>query len=158
MLGVFSAGKLTMGLQALVQAPSIWTGGLCGAWGVCAAIQFRYLKMAYLYQVYMVERIELNREKDAVRIHTMLHSQSFNLFALARTRLSMDKAIATVYEVPISEVKFAEKNSEDAQVFRILVGPDELKFFLHKTRTLVRDDELLHAVLSPQVRRVESLS
>lgn len=54
----------------------------------------------------------------------------------------------------ISDVTFSEKDKPNSPIMRIIVG--EKRFYLHKNMSKVQDFELLKAVMSPHVSKIES--
>jgi hypothetical protein len=54
----------------------------------------------------------------------------------------------------ISDVTFSEKDKPNSPIMRIIVG--DKRFYLHKNMSRVQDFELLKAVMSPHVSKIES--
>ena len=54
----------------------------------------------------------------------------------------------------ISDVTFSEKDKPNSPIMRIIVG--EKRFYLHKNMSKVQDFELLKAVMSPHVSKIEN--
>ena len=55
----------------------------------------------------------------------------------------------------ISDIQFSEKDTPNSPIIRILVG--DKRFYLHKNMSKVQDFELLKAVLSANVSKIQCL-
>ncbi len=55
--------------------------------------------------------------------------------------------------VKISDVKFSEKDKPNSPIIRIIAG--DQRYYLHKNMSKVQDFELLKAVMSPHIRKIE---
>ena len=130
-LATLSTFKVGSNLYALTMATGAFSVASSAFWGGLLFFQIRYLKFAYLQQVYLIEKMQLHKDLDKVRVHTMFHNYNYNIFANIRTRFRSNTP-STVYEFPISECRFAENNSAQSQVLRLQLG--EMKYFCHKSR------------------------
>lgn len=87
---------------------------------------------------------------EEIRITTVLQDRMniFNLFKIFKRSDDHNEVVAK-----ISDVRFSEKDKPDSPILRIMVG--DKKFYLHKNLSRVHDFELLKAVLSPDVNKIE---
>ena len=105
--------------------------------------------MAFLNNVYLVDSIQITGDKlDQVKVTTILNSLQTNIYA--KVRLSFfEKQLKTEYTFKISECSYDEKNDPTSNLARLQLG--SMKFFCHRSRTLMINEELLTAVLHPKV-------
>ena len=54
----------------------------------------------------------------------------------------------------IADVKYSEKDDPKSPILRIIVG--DKRYFCHKNASLIQDFELLKAILTPGVERIET--
>ena len=102
----------------------------------------------------MVETIELHKDLDQIKLRTILSGVSYNIFAMIRKIGS--KAPPTEYNFKIADARFSEKDEPTSQILR-LVMEDNLKFFCHRNRAQYRDPELIGAIFTPQITKLECL-
>ena len=57
--------------------------------------------------------------------------------------------------VDIADCKFSDKDKPDSTILRIEIG--DLKLFAHRNRTISVNQDLVRAVFTPEVRRIETL-
>jgi hypothetical protein len=101
-----------------------------------------------------VESIELHKDLDKIRVKTILDGMTFNIFAIIRQRSS--KAPKSIYEFPISEVKFSESDEPSSKVLRLEMS-DGKKFFCHRNRAEYRDPELIGAIFNQNVKKLDCM-
>lgn len=124
-------------------------------WGLASFIQFFYLSSAYIQQVYLVDEIELLDNLKQLRIRTIFFNMKANLFAHARLNFVDRDVVKREYIVDIKDCKFSDKDKPDSTILRIEIG--DLKLFAHRNRTIYVDQDLLRAVFTPEVERIETL-
>ena len=78
-----------------------------------------------------------------------------NLFAQARFAMADRETVRKEYIVAIKDCQFSEKDKADSSILRIEVG--SLKLFAHKQRTIMQNTDLVKAVFTPEVERIETL-
>jgi len=116
-------------------------------WALMIFTQVGYLNSTYLRQVYLVKQMELMSSMEEVRITTVLHER--NSFSFLGKSSADTQVVA-----PISDLSFSEKDNPNSAIMRIIVGSK--RYYMHKNMSKVQDFELLKAVLSPQVERIEA--
>jgi hypothetical protein len=117
-------------------------------WSVMIAGQLNYLTQTYLRQVYLVSQIDLLKNCEEIRIRTVLNNRSvFNLFGKKN-----DDSTGDVI-VKIADVRFSEKDKPNSPIMRILAG--DKRYYIHKNMSTVQDFELLKAVMSENIRKIE---
>ena len=84
---------------------------------------------------------------EEVRIKTIFQSRT-SLFSLGGNQDSGEVV------AKIGEVRFSEKDKPGSPIMRILVG--DKRYYMHKNMSRVQDFELLKAVLSPNVNRINT--
>uniref|UniRef100_A0A7S3HVX7 Uncharacterized protein n=1 Tax=Favella ehrenbergii TaxID=182087 RepID=A0A7S3HVX7_9SPIT len=124
-------------------------------WAFAGFMQYHYLQGAYLQQVYLVDEIELLDNLKQLRIRTVFFNMRANLFAMARLQFVDQEAVKREYIVDIKDCQFSDKDKPDSTILRIEVG--ELKLFAHRNRTIYVNSDLLRAVFTPEVHRIETL-
>lgn len=60
------------------------------------------------------------------------------------------------YIVDIKDCKFSDKDKPDDQIMRLQIGND-LKLFAHRNRSIYVNQDLLRAVFTPEVERIDTL-
>ena len=63
--------------------------------------------------------------------------------------------VKTEYIVDIKDCKFSDKDKADSAILRIEIG--DLRLFAHRNRTIAKNDDLVRAVFTPEVERIETL-
>ena len=101
-----------------------------------------------------MESIELHKDLDKIRVKTILDGMSYNIFA--KLRQKGPKAPKAVYEFPISEVRFSEKDEPASQVLRLVMS-DGMKFFCHRNRAQYLDPELIGAIFNQEVKKLDCM-
>lgn len=104
--------------------------------------------------MYLVSEMEILSNLEEVRIKTILQ-QRMSVFNLRGAKQSGGVAPSSGDELvaKIAEVRYAEKDKPNSPIMRIMVG--DKRYYLHKNLSRVQDFELLKAVLSPDVKRIE---
>ena len=124
-------------------------------WAFMGFVQYHYLAGAYLQQVYLVDEIELLDNMQQLRIRTVFFNMKANLFAQARLQMADKEAVRKEYVVDIKDCKFSDKDKADSAILRIEIG--DLKLFAHRSRTILNNADLVRAVFTPEVHRIETL-
>eukprot|EP00347_Sterkiella_histriomuscorum_P003323 403364726 len=115
-----------------------------GFWALVFMGQVNYLGTSYMRQVYLVSEIELLRNLEEVKIRTVLNDKT-NAFRFGRKD--------TEQIIPIRDLRYSEKDKPDSPILRIIVG--DKKYFCHKNASLIQDFELLKAILTPNVHKID---
>ena len=105
--------------------------------------------------MYLVDEIELLDNMNQLRIRTVFFNMKANLFAQARLQLSDQESVKKEYIVDIKDCKFSDKDKPDSAILRIEIG--DLKLFAHRSRTILNNQDLVRAVFTPEVQRIETL-
>ena len=79
-----------------------------------------------------------------------------NLFAQLRLRMIDRETVKREYIVDIKDCKFSDKDKPDDQIMRLQIGND-LKLFAHRNRSIYVNQDLLRAVFTPEVERIDTL-
>lgn len=139
------------GLQASMMTP-VWAG----MWSFALFYQFKYLMATYLTTVFMIDEIELLDDMKHIRVSTVLNNTTMNVFAQAKLKLDSNHSdLAKVYVFPIEECEIASDDRPDSPWMRLsIVGR---KFFLHRNRTELLNTDLVKAVFTKEVTRIENL-
>ena len=124
-------------------------------WAITGFVQYNYLASAYIQQVYLVDEIELLENMTQVRIRTVFFNMKANLFAQARLLTASKDSVKKEYIVDIKDCKFSDKDKADSAILRIEIG--DLKLFAHRQRTIAQNEDLVRAVFTPEVERIETL-
>lgn len=85
---------------------------------------------------------------EEIRIKTILQER-MNIFSLFKKGDHHHNEVVA----NISEVRFSDKDTPNSPIMRIMVG--DKRFYMHKNLSRVQDFELLKAVLSPDVKKIE---
>ena len=110
---------------------------------------------AYLNNVYLIDEMHIcGPQLDQLRVKTVLSSTRTNLFATIRLLL-VDRSIKKEYVFPISECGLCEKDNQESMLMRLQLG--DRKFFAHRSRAIMINEELVSAVLNPRVIRIETM-
>ncbi|TNV81271.1 hypothetical protein FGO68_gene2068 [Halteria grandinella] len=156
---VFSSYKVAKQLYILTLGAG-WAGvslTSAGVWSLLIAAQLNYLMQTYLRQVFLVSEIELLSNLEEIRIKTVLQQRmSFSsLVKRYQIKNNIEEKIGDgdEYVVKISDVMFSEKDKPNSPIMRIIAG--EKRFYLHKNMSKVQDFELLRAIFSPHVNKIE---
>jgi hypothetical protein len=83
-----------------------------------------------------------------------LSGVSYNIFAMIR-RIGSN-APSTEYKFKIADAKFSDKDEPTSQILRLEME-DKLKFFCHRNRAQYRDPELIGAIFTAQITKLECL-
>lgn len=78
-----------------------------------------------------------------------------NLIAQARLAFADKEAVKKEYIVDIKDCQFAAKDDPESHILRIEIG--DLKLFAHRQRTIIINQNLVRAVFTPEVHRIETL-
>lgn len=79
-----------------------------------------------------------------------------NLFAQLRLKFAANTTqVRKEYIVDIKDCRFSDKDKSDSPILRIEIG--ELKLFAHRNRTILNNQDLVRAVFTPEVTRVETI-
>ena len=152
---VYSLYKVSRNLYALAMAKP-WSPLWTGFWSLMAFTQGKFLMSAYLNGVFLVDEMYICGENlDQLKVRTILDNSRYNLFTNFRL-MFIDKNLKREYVFPISECKYDTNNKMDNTLTRLDLGG--MKFFSHKARTVYTNDELMKAVLHPDVHRIETLN
>ncbi|CDW86762.1 UNKNOWN [Stylonychia lemnae] len=127
----------TLGLQGF----SFFYSGL---WAVLFFGQINYLTTSYLRQAFLISEIELLPNLEEVKIRTILNDK-VNIFR--------SNKIQSEITAKISEVKYSEKDKPNSPILRVLVG--DTRYYCHKNASKIQDFELLKAILTPNVSRID---
>lgn len=122
-------------------------------WALAGFIQYNYLASAYIQQVYLIDEIELLENLTQVRIRTVFFNMRANLFAHARLAFADKEHVKKEYVVDIKDCRFSDKDRADSAILRIEIG--DLKLFAHRQRTIMQNEDLVRAVFTPEVERIE---
>ena len=83
----------------------------------------------------------------------MVHN-TINLFTLARFNLVDKKTVQSQYVFNIEDCDVCFKtNDDDNYLMRLQIG--DKKFFLHKARTMYYNTDLVRAIFTKDVHRIE---
>ena len=114
--------------------------------------QLNYLTQTYLRQVFLVSEIELLRNCEEIRIRTVLNQRVPSVFsAFGSSKKQEDNSSDII--VKIADVRFSEKDQPTSPIMRIIAG--DKRYYLHKNMSRVQDFELLKAVMSDNIRKIE---
>lgn len=72
-----------------------------------------------------------------------------------RLKFSHQESVKKEYIVDIKDCKFSEKDKPDSAIMRIEIG--DVKLFAHRNRTITVNHDLVRAVFTPEVRRIETM-
>ena len=91
-----------------------------------------------------------------VRVSTVLNNTSLNVFAQIKLmKDSKQGDLAKVYVFPIEECELAADDRPESPWMRLeIVGR---KFFLHRTKVTLMNKDLVRAVFTKEVTRIENL-
>jgi len=89
------------------------------------------------------------RNMEEIRIRTILNDRT-NVFSYFRKN-TPDSTGDVI--VKIADVKFSEKDQPNSPIMRIIAG--DKRYYIHKNMSLVSDFELLKAVMSPNIKKIE---
>ena len=123
---------------------SFWKMGYASLWTLTIYGQLNYLFYSYMRQVFLVSQIELLPTLEHVKITTVLSDRTAPL----GFRRKEGPIVAH-----IRSIRYSEKDRPDSSQLRIIVK--DKKYFCHKNMSLVQDFELLKAVLTPDVHKIE---
>ena len=98
-----------------------------------------------------MSEIELLRNCEEIRIRTVLNQRVPSIFNVFGKKKSEDTTGDIV--VKISDVKFSEKDKPNSPIMRIIAG--DKRYYLHKNMSKVQDFELLKAVMSDNIKKIE---
>lgn len=90
-----------------------------------------------------------------MKVRTVISNSQTNIFAKLRLAF-VDKTIKREYIFNISECGYSDNHSPDNTLMRLQLG--NLKFYAHKSRSVVNNEELVKAVLHPDVKRIYTLN
>lgn len=125
-------------------------------WQLAFFQQVRYLMTAYLTQVFMIDEIQLLRDMEHIRISTVLANTRYNLFSHARMAIDKRRSdLQKVYVFPIRDCEVSQDDRPDSPLMRISIG--NKKFFLHRTRVNMINNDLIRAVFTKEVERIENM-
>ena len=99
----------------------------------------------------MVSEIELLKNLEEIRIKTVLQDKGSVFTMFGKANKNQDNSQYKV--VKIADVKFSEKDKPNSPIMRIIAG--DQRYYLHKNMSRVQDFELLRAIMSPYVRKIE---
>ena len=88
-------------------------------WLGASFVQYYFLSVAYLQQVYLVDEIELLENMKQIRIRTVFFNMKSNLFAQARLAFADKESVRKEYTVDIKDCKFSEKDKPEEQILRM---------------------------------------
>ena len=131
----------------------LYSGAWVVGWSAIGLVQLKYLMAAYLSQVFLIDEIELLDNLKQVRIRTMVHN-TINLFTIARFNLLDKKTVRTEYVFDIEDCDVCVKNNDDDN-YLMRLQINELKFFLHRARALHYNTDLVRAIFTKDVHRIE---
>ena len=101
---------------------------------------------AYLSQAFMIDEMYICGENlDQLKVRTVLSNTKTNIFAKIRL-IFLDKSLKSEYVFPISECKLCEKNNTESSLIRLELSGK--KFFAHRQRTIMINEELVKAVFN----------
>lgn len=87
---------------------------------------------------------------EEVKIKTILKDKS-NLFSFLRGSSGPPKE----FIAKISDISFSDKDIPNSPIIRIMIG--DKRYYCHKNRSAVHDYDLLKAIFTPGVNKIECL-
>ena len=152
-ISFFKASQNAYFLAMGTAVSPLWTGMWATSWSIIGFIQLKYLMAAYLSQVFLIDEIELLKNLKQIRIRTMVYN-SINIFTLARFNLVDKNTVQKEYVFDIKDCDVSEKHSDDDNyMMRLQIG--EKKFFLHRARTVLHNQDLVRAIFTKKVHKIE---
>ncbi len=111
---------------------------------------------AYLNNVFLIDEISIcGEDLDQIKVRTVISNSKTNIFAKLRLAF-VDKTIQKEYTFKISECSYTDNHNPENTLMKLQLG--DLKFYAHKSRSTYCNDELVKAVLHPDVTRIKTLN
>ena len=102
--------------------------------------------------MFLVCEIELLKNCEEIRIRTVLNDRVPTVFNLFGKKAAADTTPGDVI-VKIADVRFSEKDQPNSPIMRIIAG--DKRYYIHKNMSKVQDFELLKAVMSENIKKIE---